>query len=74
MSNRPSAAPIEVGNASVTTYAIAAPFMASTRPNIASIAADGERDGVGQERLGERPLGRAVGRGGPHADTENTLK
>ena len=40
MSNRPSAAPIEAGNASVTTCAIAAPFTASTRPNIASIAAE----------------------------------
>ena len=40
MSNRPSAAPIEAGNASVTTRAVAAPFRASTRPNMASIAAE----------------------------------
>ena len=40
MSIRPSAAPIEAGNANVTTRAVAAPFRASTRPNIASIAAE----------------------------------
>jgi len=40
MSNRPSAALIEAGNAKVTTRAVAAPFTVSTRPNIASIAAE----------------------------------
>jgi len=40
VSNRPSAAPIEAGNAKVTTGAVAAPFTASTRPSIASIAVE----------------------------------